>query len=241
MCVATQTEDACIPSTSYASISCQTEIAAKENLLQLEPKPIQKQLTILSPKVGKGPYPCLIGSCTVHKPHGRMIGHLRYYHKDSFYEVLLVNFINHETQLQSFSRLIPYQQFSFPSYCIVPYDFQFSNRCNIFKQSWDLDYTSQDYDYAFFIRGMGLFFFHMSIDKKGGLIGSVHMVNSNEAAKQFTYALRVGSGPQGVSYSAAVRVHLYCNCTLLFLSNLYVDADFQTGNVTVLMTLISVT
>ncbi|XP_014483241.1 PREDICTED: E3 ubiquitin-protein ligase sina isoform X2 [Dinoponera quadriceps] len=172
VCVATQTEGTCIPSTSYVSVSCQTETnenPAKENLPQHEPQHEQKQqLIILSPKVGKGQYPCRIGSCAVELPHGRMIGHLRYYHKNSFYE--------------------------------------FSTKCYyIFKQNWNLEYTSEDYDYAFFIKGMGLFFLHLAVDHKGGLIGAVQMVNSNEAARQFVYALKVGGGPQGVRYSAEVK------------------------------------
>lgn len=96
VCVATQTEDACTPSLSYISVSCQTETSIKENLPQHE-RTEKEQLIILSPKVGKGKYPCRIGSCTKELPHGRMIGHLRYYHKDSFYEVSLVNFIDYMT------------------------------------------------------------------------------------------------------------------------------------------------
>ncbi|XP_011139628.1 putative E3 ubiquitin-protein ligase SINAT1 isoform X2 [Harpegnathos saltator] len=168
VCVATQTENTCRPSIIHASIACQTETSFKEKLPQHELQHDQRQkLNILSPKVGKGQYPCRIGTCIVELPHGRMISHLRYYHKDSFHE--------------------------------------FSNRCNIFNKTWNLEYMSQDLDFAFFIRGMGLFFLYLSINHKGGLIGAVQIVNCNEAAKQFIYTLKVGSGPQGVRYSTVVK------------------------------------
>lgn len=96
--------------------------------------------------------------------------------------------------------------FSFLQLYIIPYNFQFSNRCNDFKYILTLKYiVPQDFNYAFFIRGMGLFFLHLSVDHKGGLLGTTHIVNSNEVARQFAYTLKVGNGPQGVRYMASVR------------------------------------
>lgn len=106
----------------------------------------------------------------------------------------------------------------------------------MFKRNWNLDYTCQDYEYAFFIRGMGLFFIRLSIDRKGGLIGVVQMVNSTESAKQFTYALKVGSGPQGACYNAVVRVYLYKLYITFFLSNLY--GYIFSNKVTIFITLV---
>lgn len=207
MCVATQTEDTCTPSMSHVSTSCQTEPLSKE-LPQLKLQQEQKQqLIILPPKVGKGTYPCHIGSCMISLPHGRMINHLRYYHKDSYHEVPLGQF--HWFIQVSIAEFLKISHTPFPQFCIIAYDFQVSSKCNMFKQNLTLEYTLREYNYAFSIRGMGLFFLYLSVDFKGNLFGAVHIVNCSEAAKQFMYTLKVGSGPQGVCYSAAVRVHLY--------------------------------
>jgi len=71
-----------MPSTSSA---CQTEPVNQAR--HVSPRNEQKPLINLAPRVGKGVFPCRIGSCTVELPHGRIIGHLRYHHKDVFYEV----------------------------------------------------------------------------------------------------------------------------------------------------------
>jgi len=90
VCVATQTENICIPSTSSA---CQTEPTIKIATLKNKEK---RPAVILVPKIGRGLYPCRIGSCSAELPYGRIIGHLRYYHKNMFYEVLLTpNFVNY--------------------------------------------------------------------------------------------------------------------------------------------------
>ncbi|KMQ91655.1 e3 ubiquitin-protein ligase sinah, partial [Lasius niger] len=82
VCVATQTEVVSMPSTSSA---CQTELVNQaEPVMRSEQ---QKPMLNLAPRVGKGVFPCQIGSCTVELPHGRIIGHIRYHHKDVFYEV----------------------------------------------------------------------------------------------------------------------------------------------------------
>lgn len=89
VCVATQTEVVCMPSTSSA---CQTEPV--NQVRHVSPRNEQRPVINLAPRVGKGVFPCRIGSCTVELPHGRIIGHLRYHHKDVFYEVLLSNFMD---------------------------------------------------------------------------------------------------------------------------------------------------
>jgi hypothetical protein len=94
VCVATQTENICIPSTSSA---CQTEPTTKIAALKNKE---QKPAVMLAPKIGTGLYPCRIGSCSAELPYGRIIGHLRYYHKNMFYEVLLIsNFANYTVMI----------------------------------------------------------------------------------------------------------------------------------------------
>lgn len=74
------------------STACQTEPV---NQPKSAPKnEQQKSMINLAPRVGKGSYPCRIGSCVMELPHGRMIGHLRYHHKDVFYEVSVIKFAN---------------------------------------------------------------------------------------------------------------------------------------------------
>jgi len=79
--VATQTEDISMP-----SIACQTELINQDKSITLR-NDQHKSMLNLAPRVGKGTYPCRIGSCVVELVHGRMIGHLRHHHKDVFYEV----------------------------------------------------------------------------------------------------------------------------------------------------------
>lgn len=74
--------------TTFTSSACQTEPNVRKQ--NYNKKPEQKP-AILPPKIGKGTYPCRIGSCTIELPHGRIIGHIRYHHKDAFHEVLLVD------------------------------------------------------------------------------------------------------------------------------------------------------
>lgn len=79
--MATQTDDISMP-----SIACQTESINEANAITVKNEQ-QKSPINLAPRVGKGTYPCGIGTCVMELPHGRMIGHLRYHHKDVFYEV----------------------------------------------------------------------------------------------------------------------------------------------------------
>lgn len=88
VCVATQTDVVSMPSTSSA---CQTELVNQAE--SVTPRSEQKKPMInIAPRIGKGVFPCRIGSCTVELPHGRIIGHLRYHHKDVYYEVLFNRF-----------------------------------------------------------------------------------------------------------------------------------------------------
>ncbi|XP_072742491.1 uncharacterized protein [Anoplolepis gracilipes] len=146
VCVATQTEAVCMPSTSSA---CQTEPMNQIGHFSSRSE-LQRPIVNLAPRVGKGVYPCRIGSCTVELPHGRMIGHLRYHHKDVFYE--------------------------------------FSTRDAIFKEKWSLEYVlNRDYDFAFHIKEMGLFFLNVTLNHVGDLIAFVQIVNCITVSKQFVY------------------------------------------------------
>lgn len=78
-------------------VSTQTEIATEtdnsinnNNQPTLITKCSNTGITYLfkeGPAVGKGKYPCRIGSCHEELPHGRMIPHIRYYHKEHIVEV----------------------------------------------------------------------------------------------------------------------------------------------------------
>lgn len=162
VCVATQTEVVCMPSTSSA---CQTEPVNQAR--HVSPRNEQKPLINLAPRVGKGVFPCRIGSCTVELPHGRIIGHLRYHHKDVFYE--------------------------------------FITRDTVFKKKWSLEYIlNRDYDFAFHIKEMGLFFLNVTIDHKGDLIAFVQIVNCMAVSKQFVYTFEA-VGTFIASYTGQVK------------------------------------
>lgn len=169
---------------------------ARQNALQ------QKETTTLSPKVGKGTYPCRMGSCTVELPHGRMISHLRYYHKSEFFEVLFV--------MNLFSILFFSSSFFFfldiHFYFRIHIIFQFNDRCTVFKRNLDLEYyQNQYYDFAFLVKGMGLFFFNVSIHRTGDLTANIQIVNCINVSKQFTYKLEIGKGYNKVQHSDVVR------------------------------------
>ncbi|GAB1866758.1 Tyrosine kinase receptor Cad96Ca [Camponotus japonicus] len=163
VCVATQTEVVCVPSISSA---CQTEPVNQAT--HVSPRNEQQKPVInLAPRVGKGVFPCRIGSCTVKLPHGRIIGHLRYHHKDVFYE--------------------------------------FNARNTVFKKKWSLDYHfHQNYDFAFHIKKMGLFFLNVSIDGRGNLTAFVQIVNCTAVSKQYIYTLKA-VGTFIASYTGQVK------------------------------------
>ncbi|KAM0737162.1 putative E3 ubiquitin-protein ligase sinah [Formica fusca] len=167
VCVATQTEAVCIPSTSSA---CQTEsVNPSRSLILKNEQQLQQQRPMinLAPRVGKGVFPCRIGSCTVELPHGRIIGHIRYHHKDVFYE--------------------------------------FSTKGTVFKKKWDLEYIiNRDYDYAFHIKEMGLFFLKVAVNHKGGLIAYIQIVNCMTVSKQFVYTFEA-TGSYNASYTGPVK------------------------------------
>ncbi|KAL6260640.1 hypothetical protein P5V15_008160 [Pogonomyrmex californicus] len=173
ICVATQTEDVCMPSTA-----CQTE--SVNQIKPITTKNEQKLTLNLAPRVGKGSYPCRIGSCTLELVHGRMIGHLRYYHKDIFYE--------------------------------------FTTKDNIFKKKWNLEYiVNRDYDFAFHIKEMGLFFLNISINQIGDLMASLQLVNCIAVCKQFMYTFEA-IGTINAYYSGQVKS---CRASSKFLLNEY--------------------
>lgn len=164
ICVATQTDDIQMPSTAS-----QTEPVNQTQ--SIIPRYEQRSMISLAPRVGKGSYPCCIGSCVMELPHGRMIGHLRYHHKDVFYE--------------------------------------FNAQNNILRKNWDLEYIlNRDYDFAFHIREMGLFFLNISINQMGDMSASLQIANCIAVCKQFTYTFeavgRVTSSFNGLVRSCRV-------------------------------------
>ncbi|XP_024878736.1 uncharacterized protein LOC112459066 [Temnothorax curvispinosus] len=161
ICVATQTEDIVMPSTA-----CQTEPVTQAK--PITPRNEQQKFMLnLAPRVGKGLYPCRIGTCVMELPHGRMIGHLRYHHKDVFYE--------------------------------------FNAKDNILKKKWTLEYIlNRDYDFAFHIKEMGLFFLNISINQMGDLMGFLQIVNHISVSKQFTYTFEA-IGTFNATYNGPVK------------------------------------
>lgn len=92
ICVSTQTENI-----SKASVEVQTR-----NILICNNKQTQTNNTwvengskqkkkekrkFVYPKIGKGNYPCCLGSCTVSLTFEKIVEHLKSFHKDVFYEV----------------------------------------------------------------------------------------------------------------------------------------------------------
>ncbi|KYQ57659.1 putative E3 ubiquitin-protein ligase sinah, partial [Trachymyrmex zeteki] len=148
ICVATQTDNICMPSTAS-----QTETVNQATPI-IPRNEQQRSILSLAPRVGKGSYPCRIGSCITELPHGRMIGHLRYHHKDVFFE--------------------------------------FDAKDNVLRRQWNLEYILQrDYDFAFHIKEMGLFFLNISINHMGDLMACLQIVNCIAVCKQFTYTFEV--------------------------------------------------
>lgn len=79
VCVQTQTDS-----------SINTDMVTDSAPLVNEPNKTAKELDIrVAPAVGKGKYPCRIGSCPEELPHGRMLPHIRYYHNADLMEVIL--------------------------------------------------------------------------------------------------------------------------------------------------------
>ncbi|KAL0112156.1 hypothetical protein PUN28_011917 [Cardiocondyla obscurior] len=149
VCVAIQTENSAMPSTSCQTEDVEQAVSKLNNLL---PKPMS-----LAPKIGKGTYPCRIRPCKNDLPHGRMIGHLRYYHRQVYYEFIANDYM--------------------------------------FKKQWSLEFTrNQNYDYAFHVKGMGLFFLIISINHMFDLSASLQIVNCGLVCKQFTYTLETNTG-----------------------------------------------
>ncbi|XP_077263961.1 uncharacterized protein LOC143898389 [Temnothorax americanus] len=127
----------------------------------------QKCMLNLAPRVGKGLYPCCIGTCVMELPHGRMIGHLRNHHKNVFYE--------------------------------------FNAKDNVLKKKWTLEYIlNRDYDFAFHIKEMGLFFLNISINPMGDVMGFLQIVNSISVCKQFTYTFEA-IGTSNGTYNGPVK------------------------------------
>ncbi|KAG5312349.1 SINAL ligase, partial [Acromyrmex insinuator] len=173
ICAATQTDYICMPSTASQteSVNQATPIIPRNEQ--------QRSILSLAPRVGKGSYPCRIGSCITELPHGRMIGHLRYHHKDVFFEFN-------------------------------------ASKDNVVRRKWDLDYIlDRDYDFAFHIKEMGLFFLNISINRMGDLMAFLQIVNCIAVCKQFTYIFEV-IGEFNASYNGQVKS---CRASRQCLSN----------------------
>ncbi|XP_047361141.1 uncharacterized protein LOC124953599 [Vespa velutina] len=91
MCVFTQTENI-----SKASVEVQTRNVliwnnkqTQTNNTWMENRSKQKQIEKRKfhyPKIGKGNYPCCLGSCTISLSFEKIVEHLKSFHKDVFYE-----------------------------------------------------------------------------------------------------------------------------------------------------------
>lgn len=67
---------------------------------------------------------------------------------------------------------------------------------------------NRDYDYAFHIKEMGLFFLNVSITHKGDLVAYVQIVNCTTVSKQFVYTFEA-IGTYNASYTGPVRSYLF--------------------------------
>lgn len=65
---------------------------------------------------------------------------------------------------------------------------------------------NRDYDFAFYIKEMGLFFLNISINQMGDLIAFLQIVNCNSVCRQFTYTFETIGG-FNTSYSGPVRLY----------------------------------
>lgn len=79
----------CSTQTECALDQAAAAVPAAQPLIAQETNKINPPLINykVAPIIGKGKYPCKIGNCTEELVHGRMIPHLRYYHKEELIEV----------------------------------------------------------------------------------------------------------------------------------------------------------
>lgn len=89
-----------------------------------------------------------------------------------------------------------------------------TNRLNIcsstnsdsFRHSWRLHYAnSTDYDTAFHVTNMELFFVNLELDVEGHLHGSVQILNSNTIGRMFGYTLEVKGRHRCCKYEGNVK------------------------------------
>lgn len=65
----------------------------------------------------------------------------------------------------------------------------------------------RDYDFAFHIKEMGLFFLNISINQMGDVMASLQIVNCIAVGKQFIYTFEA-IGAYNASYNGPVRLYL---------------------------------
>lgn len=97
---------------------------------------------------------------------------------------------------------------------------QCNTKDGIFQKKWHLEYIiNRDYDFAFHIKDMGLFFLNVSINSVGDLVGLVQIVNCTAVSRQFTYTLEVVA-PRRIYYTGPVRLMIF-----IFKSDLHIFSD----------------
>lgn len=83
---------------------------------------------------------------------------------------------------------------------------QFTTKDTVFKRQWSLEYISnRDYDFAFHIKEMGLFFLNITINQAGDLMATIQIVNCNDVGKQFFYTLNA-VGTLNACYTGQVKL-----------------------------------
>ncbi|XP_071637303.1 uncharacterized protein [Temnothorax longispinosus] len=83
--------------------------------------------------------------------------------------------------------------------------YEFNAKDNVLKKKWTLKYIlNRDYDFAFHIKEMGLFFLNISINQMGDVMGFLQIANSISVCKQFTYTFEA-IGTSNGTYNGPVK------------------------------------
>ncbi|XP_033227267.1 E3 ubiquitin-protein ligase SIAH1A-like isoform X2 [Belonocnema kinseyi] len=76
----------------------------------------------------------------------------------------------------------------------------------IYTRQWEMDHLSNiEFDLAFSIPEMGIFFLITSIDSSGNFMGNVQMVHTNNVAKEFNCKLEMNGNHRTCSYEGFPR------------------------------------
>ena len=87
----------------------------------------------------------------------------------------------------------------------------------VYSRHWEIDHLSNiEFDLAFFIPEMGIFFLITSIDSCGNFIGNIQIVNNNTNARQFTYKIEIKGNNRTGCYENFVSSKLNFKSSIRF-------------------------